>query len=232
MIRKQTINPANRVELYLKDIEKYLPYGKEKNNELLDQVREDLLESQDIETDPRIVYGEPRTVARNIASLKVAELETAGWVKRFFAFSIDMILATFTAILLLIPAFYIFPDLEEQVKHLENNTLGSINNTAVLVGLIFFILYMITIFAFCASYIIWVEKIYATSIGKKLFGFRVIDETGIKITWKQSFIRNISKLQGEFLPLDVIIGLLMEKEEKKKRRATEIASETRVVKMR
>jgi uncharacterized RDD family membrane protein YckC len=185
-----------------------------------------------METNPRISYGEPRIVARNIASLKVGELETAGWVKRFFAFTIDMLLSVLAAFMLVGPFFFIFPDLKEQIENMGNGSLGSIDDIMVLVGLIFFILYMITIFAFFATYIIWVEKIYSTSIGKNLFGFRVIDETGIKITWKQSFIRNISKIQGEFLPLDVIIGLLMEKEEMKTRRATEIASETRVVKMK
>jgi len=231
MIRqKQT--QENRVELYLKDIEGYLPYGKEINSELIDQVRDDLQETHELETDPRITYGEPRIVARNIASLKVTEFETAGWVKRFFAFSIDMISAMLAAFLMVVPVFLIFPDLEGKFDSNGDVSFGSISDTLELVGLIFFILYMITIFAFAAFYIIWVEKVYSTSIGKNLFGFRVIDETGIKITWKQSFVRNISKLQGEFLPLDVIIGLLMEKEEKKKRRATEVASETRVVKVR
>jgi hypothetical protein len=56
MIR-QKINQENRVELYLKDIERYLQYGKEKNSELLDQIRDDLQETHDMETDPRITYN-------------------------------------------------------------------------------------------------------------------------------------------------------------------------------
>jgi uncharacterized RDD family membrane protein YckC len=98
---------------------------------------------------------------------------------------------------------------------------------------ILLIIYLTITLLFLVSYIFFMEPIFATTIGKKIFGMRVIDDSGIKITWKQSLVRNIVKIQGEFLPFDIILGWLMRNEQVGSfRRATEIAANTRVVVMR
>ena len=63
----------------------------------------------------------------------------------------------------------------------------------------------------------------------------MIDQTGIRITWKQSIIRNLTKipLADEFLLFDVILGMVLDKkqepEKPTKQRAMDILAETVVV---
>ena len=62
-------------------------------------------------------------------------------------------------------------------------------------------------------------------------GLKVVDESGTKLSWKQAFVRNLSKigtfLELEFVLFDVLIGVLMQKAEK--RRALDLLVETVVV---
>jgi uncharacterized RDD family membrane protein YckC len=81
-------------------------------------------------------------------------------------------------------------------------------------------------------YFVVSEKLWATTIGKWIFKLRTVDVSGIKPTWKQVIIRNFTKFQGEFLPFDIIIGMLMEKEKGtpgRYQRATDILVDTMVV---
>ncbi len=83
-------------------------------------------------------------------------------------------------------------------------------------------------------YFMVLEKIWSTTIGKWVFRLRTVDISGIKPSWKQVLIRNFTKFQGEFLPFDIIIGMMMEKEKGtpgKYQRATDILADTMVVKL-
>jgi uncharacterized RDD family membrane protein YckC len=75
------------------------------------------------------------------------------------------------------------------------------------------------------------EGLYSTTIGKRLLGLVVVDNSGIKITWKQSFLRNISKLNPLWVPLlilELIGGIYIRKTPHQ--RAFDIVAETKVVK--
>ena len=82
-------------------------------------------------------------------------------------------------------------------------------------------------------YFVILGKYWATTIGKWIFGLRTVDISGIKPSWKQVIIRNFTKFQGEFLPFDVIIGMVMEKDKGtpgRYQRASDILADTMVVK--
>ena len=84
--------------------------------------------------------------------------------------------------------------------------------------------YLSITFFVLISYFFYMEPKFGTTIGKKIFHMRVIDENGIKITLKQSLVRNFVKIQGEFLPFDILFGWIMRDQEQEGfQRATEIA---------
>jgi len=62
----------------------------------------------------------------------------------------------------------------------------------------------------------------------------VVDESGIRITWQQAIIRNLTKtfISTEFLILDVILGIGLEKQDPqkaKKQRSLDVLAETMVI---
>ncbi|MHA2249777.1 MAG: RDD family protein [Candidatus Kariarchaeaceae archaeon] len=205
------------LDLYLGEINRFLPYGKQKNEELIVTIREDLLERNIID-DFHSTYGDPREVAMNIASMHQDKVIDADWIRRTLAFIIDMSLMAFLGFLVLYLPFI------ETWKDLEKEDLDMSGTSYIL-----FFIYIAILSAIIISYFFWSEKIYATTIGKQIFGMRVVDSFGLKIGWKQTLVRNFTKIQGEFLPFDVLLGWLMEDELRTFRRATEIASNTRVI---
>ena len=81
------------------------------------------------------------------------------------------------------------------------------------------------------SYFTLLEEYFATTVGKKVLGLRVVDESGIRITWSQAILRNLTKtpLTGQFLVFDVLIGMLSEKTKDKKQRIFDLTSDTIVI---
>ena len=80
------------------------------------------------------------------------------------------------------------------------------------------------------------EYYFGATIGKKILNLSVVDQTGLRITWKQAIVRNFSKIivSEEFLPLDVILGMILEKmdpEKARKQRGLDILAETIVIKL-
>ncbi|MFX0115963.1 MAG: RDD family protein [Candidatus Hodarchaeota archaeon] len=55
-------------------------------------------------------------------------------------------------------------------------------------------------------YFFTLEACYGSTIGKSLFRLRVVSETGIRITWPQALVRNLSKFNPQILVLDLIVG--------------------------
>jgi uncharacterized RDD family membrane protein YckC len=84
---------------------------------------------------------------------------------------------------------------------------------------------------FILSYFIIFETYYSTTLGKKILGLIVTDESGIRITLSQSFIRNFTKVPftGQFLLFDVLIGVFSEKTRKNKQRVLDLVAGTKVV---
>jgi uncharacterized RDD family membrane protein YckC len=163
----------------------------------------------------------------------------AGWGIRTLAFMIDAVLVAITCIIYLIFGFVFFfrmnftqilriTELSEAFELLQSNlNLGSFLILAV--GLLFYVFGAVLIYSL---YFIGLEKVYATTIGKKLFGLLVVDNSGIRLTWKQSILRNFTKLPGiiEFLPFDIILGIVkLERGRSAYQRATEILAEAIVI---
>lgn len=57
-------------------------------------------------------------------------------------------------------------------------------------------------------YFVFCEKIKGTTVGKLLTFIEVEDIDGGRISYKQSIIRNISKIYGVFIIFDLVIGQL------------------------
>ncbi|MDR0911129.1 MAG: RDD family protein [Methanobrevibacter sp.] len=79
---------------------------------------------------------------------------------------------------------------------------------------------------FCLFYFIILEKIYGQTIGKELVFLKVKDFNNKKITYKQSLIRNISKIFWIIIIFDYIIGIIIKKEND---RILGVISKTKVV---
>ena len=111
------------------------------------------------------------------------------WIKRVIAYIIDsIIVGVATAILLAIALFPIF-----------------IGNPAAFFNIFSFP------FAMGLIYILYfpiAETMYGATFGKSLLGLKVVTRTGGKLSFEKAFIRNISKIHGVLLLLDLIGGLI------------------------
>ena len=117
------------------------------------------------------------------------------WIKRFFAFVVDAIIAgVIIAILVLalvVPAVF------------TSKTVGVVSIFAgffaVIVGLFIFL------------YFIVAEVTRGATIGKQVFHLRVVGPKGGNPTVVESLVRNISKIYRLLLLLDIVVGLATSK---------------------
>ena len=56
------------------------------------------------------------------------------------------------------------------------------------------------------GYFVVFEKMFSRTPGKFLLGLSVCDESGVRITWPQALIRNITKTEIVILSLEVLIS--------------------------
>jgi len=111
------------------------------------------------------------------------------WIKRVIAYIIDsIIVGVATAILLAIALFPIFIG--------NPATFFNIFSFPFAMGLIYILYFPIA------------ETMYGATIGKSLLGLKVVTRTGGKLSFEKAFIRNISKIHGVLLLLDLIGGLI------------------------
>lgn len=111
------------------------------------------------------------------------------WIKRVIAFIIDSIIVSIgTAIVLILVLFPIF-----------------ISNPTSFFNIISFPFEMGIL---SVLYFVIAENAYGTTIGKQLLGLKVVTKTDKKINLEKAFIRNISKIHGLLLLLDIIGGIL------------------------
>ncbi|MHA2226239.1 MAG: RDD family protein [Candidatus Hodarchaeales archaeon] len=232
---------SDPISSYIQEIDRLLPYSKEKKIPILKELRQEVQDT--LQTDnraPNIVYGSPHEVARNLSVSQDWGTTPAGWGIRAFAFIIDTILVASICLAYLIFGLVLIfridftqalmiSDLSEAFDILRSDlNLGSFLLLAVV--LLFYVLGAVLIYS---AYFVVLEKTYSTTIGKIFLGMRVVDVSGIKLTWKQAIVRNFTKLPGiaEFLPFDIILGMLMnERGQGEYQKATDILAETIVVK--
>ena len=87
------------------------------------------------------------------------------------------------------------------------------------------------IFGFILVYFIILEQSYSGTLGKRLLKLKVVDESGIRITWNQSILRNLSKLPfvSFFLLFDLFIGIFSEKTRGRNQRMLDFVAGTKVI---
>jgi len=218
MKKTDLLDPIYR---YIKEIDVLLPYPDDKKIFVLKQLKTDVQDAMGSDKrPPSVVFGSPKEVAINLSLAQDWGIIKASWKLRIFAFFIDFfILSSLLLIFVIIPIFYLFQD-----------PINTVDKKILFLGLN--ILVGIPTLIFIISYFTILEKIYSSTIGKKIFGLKVVDETGIRLTWSQALIRNITKVPftGQFLVFDVLIGIYSEKTRKNKQRVLDLVAGTIVVK--
>jgi uncharacterized RDD family membrane protein YckC len=240
-------NTAKRIDLYIDEISKLLPYPSSLKTTLLAELRIDVQTAMEgfEKKNPSMVFGLPRDVAKNFTKSQDWGTKRAGWWSRIFAYLIDVailgiflvvyVLGGIIAILALFMPVDDIPDLfqgswgfDEPMPLQLDLTLGET------------ILFLVLLFSLIGSailvffgYIVVLERYFSATIGKKLLKLSVVDVSGIKITWYQAIVRNLSKILGGFLPVDLLLGMILERhdpEKIRKQRGLDILAETIVVK--
>ncbi|MHA2232258.1 MAG: RDD family protein [Candidatus Hodarchaeales archaeon] len=93
-------------------------------------------------------------------------------------------------------------------------------------GELIFMLFLALNIMIISLYFFVLEGCYGTTIGKSLFRLRVVSETGIRITWHQALVRNLSKFNPQILLLDLLIGWT---QKTNRHRGLDVAAKTQVI---
>ncbi len=209
------------IDGYIKEISDLLPYPEKIKAPVLAELRSDVLDAVGSDKrPPSIVFGSPVEVAKNISVAHDWKTHLAGWGTRLLAAFIDLVVISgvlfFYSIIRHLLIDFNFDDIS-----LDYSIRFSFGFLFIGIPFILFILF----------YFIVLEKTYSTTPGKRLLGLRVVHESGIKITWTQSVIRNITKVPvaGGFLPFDILFGILSEKTRGRKQRVLDFVAGTIVV---
>ncbi len=215
------------VNRYLRSIDHLLPYPDVLKRDALGELRQDVLEAwEDLTTqhsDPEeryqallALFGFPEEAARNLCQANEWHRHRAGFTHRMISYLIDGILSLFMSVIPLIPV-YMFRATEEPhdaptfvLRLVILLTFGTLSSLAII------------------GYFIFFEVKFTTTPGKRLLGLKVVSEAGIRITWQQGIIRNFTRIRGELLLLDVLIGKFIMKLDRQ--RAMDKLAETIVIK--
>lgn len=116
------------------------------------------------------------------------------WVERLVALIIDGIIVY--VVLGIITAIVAIPALLSGGFGFFGAFFGGI---AVFWGIIFVLYFAVA------------ESTYGASVGKRVFGLRVVSKTGSNPTFGEAFVRSLSKIYWLLLLLDVVVGLATSK---------------------
>ena len=122
------------------------------------------------------------------------QIDLGHWLLRLIAWIIDSIILGIIAVILVLVLFV--PLLLVGILVGDFAALG----TAFIVFLVLGVLSVL--------YFLYAEVNWGGTLGKRIVGLRVQTVNGGKITYSQSFIRNISKIFWLFLLLDWLIGVV------------------------
>ncbi|MCY3412458.1 MAG: RDD family protein [Candidatus Heimdallarchaeota archaeon] len=205
---------------YLEQVSSYLPLSQSESKRILDELETEYLEGAEQEKTPENYFGEAKLTAQNIMQGIHPNPIEASISIRAWAYLFDSaIIGAFLTVFFAVPFFVL--DWE--------TTFDGPYDVLRIIYIIIIMIYSLTIFGLAFSLYFIPEKWYAQSLGKKVFGLYVLDATGIKISWKQAIIRNITKFTEGGLPLDVFLGWLIKKEGQTLTKASDILAETKVV---
>ncbi|MFX0206389.1 MAG: RDD family protein [Candidatus Hodarchaeota archaeon] len=217
---------------FISQVSKWLPYRTTGKSELLQELNQDLLAAYedapaDLSTEDRwkkvfSEFGTPENVAQNLVSSQ-AELYTRGsYPRRAVAYFIDLFVSLIFGILFFIIAgfmtyFLINSEISEESALFIIMLILAIViiNSIIILGVVAMI-----------AYFVFFEMRWSTTLGKHLFGMQVVSEVGLRLTWQQSLVRNLSKLSSQFLFFDWLIGILLKTD---RQRGLDIAAKSQVV---
>ena len=213
-------NIMDPIDGYIKEINNLLPYPNQQKTPVLEELRKDVIDAMEGEKrPPSVIFGSPTEVAKNISFAQDWGYKNASWHIRLAAFIIDIII---TIGVLGIFTIIRFLTSENEMTYWyfwhKDFTFG-------------FLFVFIPVIAFLLSYYVILEKSYSTTVGKRLLGLTVVDESGIRITWTQSLIRNFTKVPvlTTFLLFDFLFGILSEKTQGRKQRVLDFVAGTNVI---
>ena len=218
MKKSESRTPIDR---YITEVREFLPYPNEVVKPILNELRKDVQDAMGSDKrPPSVVFGSPKEVALNLSLAQDWGMTKASWKRRTIAFIIDfLILSPILLIFFVLPLVYFFP---EPLETVDKRLMFAF--VELVLGIPTLILMLL--------YFTFLEKTFGLTIGKKLLGLLVIDESGIRITWSQAILRNLTKtpITGQFLVFDVIIGIFSEKTKIQKQRVFDLVSGTIVIK--
>ena len=232
------------VELYIQKVGYWLPQPKEMVTRLLKNLKEEVIEAiQDKgNPDPVVAYGDPYQVAKGLSLSKDWGLTPASWFTRLLAFIVDILLIVSICLAYLLFGLVVILGINvhqaltiSEISEAFEILRGDLEIASFLFLGLILLFYVFGAVIIYSAYFVFLEKSYSATIGKRIMGLQVVDISGVRLTWKQSFIRNLTKLPGiiEFLPFDIILGMLkMEKGQGGNQRGTELLADTIVVKRR
>lgn len=181
------------IDDYIQEVNIWLPYPMNLKSKILENLKSDILETiKDTgEKNPVLAFGDPYHVAKSISKGQDWGTIRADYGTRFWAYLFDQVII-FLGILI---GIYLYISI----------SLRSGFNSLSLFFTAFFVLLPYTLF-WIYGYFVILEKIFAATPGKRLLGLSVCDESGVRITWLQAIIRNITKFETTLLLLDTIIA--------------------------
>ncbi|MHA1976571.1 MAG: RDD family protein [Candidatus Hodarchaeales archaeon] len=210
------------IDGYIWEVSRLLPYSEEIKGPVLEDLKKDVQDAMGEEKrPPTVVFGAPVAVAKNISLAQNWGSKSASWPKRILASVLDSFIIGFLFLLAMLIRFILLDfDLDRVAIPLHNTQMD-----------ISFLFISLPIFGFMIVYFIIVEQTYSTTLGKRLLGLTVVDESGIKITWNQSILRNLSKIPfiGFFLVIDLFVGILSEKTRGRNQRMLDFVAGTKVI---
>ncbi|MFX0171896.1 MAG: RDD family protein [Candidatus Hodarchaeota archaeon] len=217
MAKQQALKP---IDSYIKEISALLPYPERRKTPVLEELRRDVQDAMGTnKRPPSVVFGSPTEVAKNLSVAHDWGTMPAGWGVRVLAYIIDIltlmgVFATFFILQLILVDFQI----DEIRWHTMEIPFG-------------FLFVGIPFVGFILVYFIIFEKTYSSTLGKRLLNLKVVDESGIIITWTQSLIRNFTKVPFlfSFLPFDMLFGIVSEKTRGRKQRVLDFIAGTKVM---
>ena len=217
MKKQQVLDP---ISSYLREVSELLPYPEGKKAPVLEELRNDVQDAMGSDKrTPSVVFGSPIEVAKNLSVATDWGTKLAGWGARLVASTIDFGI--------MFVMFIIFTIIRVSVS---DTGLDWMKWHSIDIPLSF-LLISVPIILFILTYFIVLEKAYSTTIGKRIMGLSVVDESGVRITWTQSIIRNVTKVPflGSFLPFDILFGIVSEKTRGRNQRVLDFVAGTNVI---
>jgi uncharacterized RDD family membrane protein YckC len=189
---------------FLEQVSYWLPPRVSKKDEWLQELGQDLRAaykdfSPEIPVNERwkgvfAEFGTPQKVAKDLISSQADSFIRVGFLRRALAYLIDIAFCFSLTLLILV------------VGGLGLYLIGIPDVLTVQIFLTLFLLIGLIIATF--GYFVILERNWGTTLGKPLRGIQVVSETGLRLTWQQAGIRNLSKFNLPLLPLHVLAMLL------------------------